>query len=107
MTLKQKILKLLGKGTPMLSMDMAVILKVHKGAASEAAKELNKAGFIHVCEWRHNPKNGGNKVYAIGPGENAVKPEGKYDGRVRSYFEPKRPFVPHADVAAAWLRNPI
>lgn len=96
MTLKEKILKLLSKGTPMLSMEMSDILKVHKGAASEAAKELNQAGFIHVCEWRHSPKNGGNKVYAIGAGENVIK---------YTRVEPvvKKPFVPHADVAAAWM----
>lgn len=103
MTLKNKILHLLRKGTPMLSMDMAVILKVHKGAASEAAKELNKAGLIHVCEWRHNAKNGGNKVYAIGPGEDAIKPEARWEPRNRYVAPTKGPFTPHADVAAAWM----
>ena len=103
MTLKQRILKLLCKGTPMLSMDMAAVLGVSKAAASEAAKELNKAKFIHVTEWRHNAKNGGNKVYAIGAGVDAVKPDGNKDDRIRSDPAPKGPFKPHADVAAAWM----
>ena len=96
MTLKKRILALLEKGTPMLSMDMAVALNVSKAAASEAAKELNKADFVHVIEWKHSPKNGGNKVYAIGPGENVVK-------YVRTASVERGPFIPHADVAAAWM----
>ena len=96
MTLKQRILKLLEKGTPMLSMEMAAILNASKPAASEAAKELNQAGFIHVCEWRHSPKNGGNKLYAFGPGVDVVK-------YARAAPVARVPFVPHADVAAAWM----
>jgi len=98
MTLKEKILKLLSQGTPMLSMDMAEKLKVSKAAASEAAKELNRAGFIHVVEWKHSPKNGGNKIYAIGQGENVINP------KHRPRFEiDKTPFKPRPDMAAAWM----
>ena len=103
MTLKQRILNLLRKGTPMLSMEMAEILKVPKGAASEAAKELNNAKLIHVCEWRHNAKNGGNKVYKFGPGEDAVKPEARWEPRNRYVAPAKEPFKPRPDVAAAWM----
>ena len=98
MTLKQRILKLLGEGTPMLSMDMAIILRVSNGAASEAAKELNRDKYIHVTEWRKNAKNGGNKVYKIGAGIDVVKPQEKM---VRTEPIDKLPFKPHADVAAA------
>ena len=103
MTLKQRILELLGEGTPLLSMDIAKILNVSKAAASEASKELNKAKYIHVCEWRHNAKNGGNKVYAIGPGEDAIKPEARWEPRNKYVAPTKGPFTPHADVAAAWM----
>ena len=103
MTLKQKILKLLGNGTPMLSMEMAEILNISKASASMATKELHETQFIHIAEWRHNAKNGGNKVYAIGPGEDAIKPEARWEPRNRYVAPTKGPFTPHADVAAAWM----
>lgn len=108
LSVKERVLKLLGKGTPMLSIDMATVLKITKASASTAAKELHDNGFIHVSEWRHNPKNGGNKVYAIGTGVDAVKPESRYSPRNKALpADDPSTFVPHADVAASWLRNPI
>ena len=108
LTIKDKILNLLRKGTPMLSLDIAQVLKIEKGAASQAAKELHVAKLIHIAEWRTNAKNGGNKVYAYGEGEDAVKPEPKFAPRNKKQemYVPKV-FIPHADVAAAWMRNPI
>lgn len=99
-TVKQRILDLLRDGTPMLSMDIADVLKVSKASASEATKELHLAGKIHVSDWRHSAKNGGNKVYAYGKGQDAPK-------SIRTVKKIDEPFTPHADVAAAWLRNPI
>ena len=87
----------------MLSMDMAYVLNVSKGAASEAAKELNNAKLIHICEWRHNAKNGGNKVYAFGEGKDVTKPEPKWQPRERFIPLEKEPFKPRPDVAAAWM----
>lgn len=103
LTIKDRILNLLRKGTPMLSMEMSDKLKISKAAASMAAKELHEAGWIYVAEWRHNAKNGGNKVYALGEGKDATKPEPKYKPRDRSIPADDKPFVPHADVAAAWM----
>ena len=107
-TIKDKILNLLRKGTPMLSLDMAHVLKVDKGAASQAAKELHDAKLIHIAEWRMNAKNGGNKVYGYGAGEDAVKPEPKFErkSKKQEVYVPKV-FVPRLDEAAAWMRNPI
>lgn len=102
LTIKDRILNLLRKGTPMLSMEMSDKLKISKAAASMAAKELHEAGWIHIAEWRLSPKNGGNKVYALGEGKDATKPEPKYSPRNRS-VPVDEPFVPHADVAAAWM----
>ena len=96
MTVKERMLALLSEGTPMLSIEMAKILNITKASSSMTAKELNEAGFIHVCEWRHNPKNGGNKVYAIGTGVDVVKPSLRSPNR-------NEPFKPHPDVAAAWM----
>jgi hypothetical protein len=107
MTIKKRILDLLRKNGPMLSMDMATVLKLTKGTASQAAKELHDHGFIHIHEWRLNYKNGGNKVYANGPGADAVKPESNWRPRAKAEVIARGPFVPRMDVAAAWLRNPI
>jgi predicted transcriptional regulator len=99
-SIKQRVLCFLRNNEPMLSMEIAKELNLTKAAASEATKELYLASKIHVVDWRPSNKNGGNKVYAYGKGEDAPKP-------VRSEKEAVAPFVPHADVAAAWLRNPI
>ena len=107
MTIKKRILDLLRKNGPMLSLDIATVLKLEKGTASQAAKELHDHGFIHIAEWRTNAKNGGNKVYALGLGEDAVKPELNWKPREKVEAYKKVPFVPRMDVAAAWLRNPI
>jgi predicted transcriptional regulator len=107
MTIKKRILDLLRKNGPMLSLDMATVLKLDKGTASQASKELHDHGFVHISEWRTNAKNGGNKVYAIGPSTDAVKPEPNWRPRVKVEVVLKGPFVPQMDVAAAWLRNPI
>jgi len=103
MTIKKRILDLLKKNGPMLSMEMATILKLDKGTASQAAKELRDHGFIHIHEWRHNAKNGGNKVYKFGPGEDAIKPEARWEPRNRYVAPSKEPFKPRPDVAAAWM----
>lgn len=118
-TVKQRILALLGEGKPMLSMAISDKLGISKAAASETTKELHRAGKIHVAEWRNNKKNGGNKVYAIGKGKDAVKAiraikddmpfvhtihDVQSDSSAKVI---KAPFKPHADVASAWLRNPI
>lgn len=107
-TIKNRILKLLKKGTPMLSLDMADVLRIDKGAASQAAKELHRDGFLHISEWRMHPKNAGNKVYAYGYGEDAIKPAPRSPlrNKVEVYKAPKV-FVPRPDEAAAWLRNPL
>ena len=107
-TTKDKILSLLREGTPMLSLDMARVLKLDKGTTSQTAKELHDAGLLHIIEWRCNPKNGGNKVYAYGAGKDVTKPESKFASRdkTQEVYVPKV-FVPRPDEAAAWLRNPI
>ena len=105
MTIKKRILDLLRKNGPMLSMDMATILKLDKGTTSQASKELHDHGFVHISEWRLNAKNGGNKVYAIGPGTDAVKPEANWRPRVKAAVVPKGPFMPHMDVAASWMTH--
>ena len=132
MTVKNRILDLLEKKGPMLSLDMARVLKIGKGSASQAAKELCDDGFIHITEWVNNPKNGGNKLYAYGKGINAKQPETQIERQLRINAEkipepskaekiPEQPkiklrppvvhtnigFVPRPDVAAEWLRNPI
>jgi len=107
-TIKDKIMELLRKGTPMLSLDIAHVLKIDKGAASQAAKELHVAKLLHIAEWRSNVKNGGNKLYAYGKGEDAVKPEPKFErkSKKQEVYVPKV-FAPRPDEAAAWMRNPI
>ena len=99
-SVKQRILEFLRDSEPMLSMDIAKALKITNASASEATKELYLASKIHVVEWRPSTKNKGNKVYAYGKGEDAPKP-------VREEKPVAPPFVPHADVAASWMRNPI
>jgi Mn-dependent DtxR family transcriptional regulator len=99
-TVKQRILDLLREGTPMLSVEISDALKISKASASESTKELHLAGKIHVSDWRHSAKNGGNKVYAYGKGKDIPK-------SIRTAKIIDEPFTPHADVAAAWLRNPI
>lgn len=91
----------------MLSLDMAHVLKLDKGAASQAAKELHQAKLLYIAEWRTNNKNGGNKVYAYGTGEDAVKPEPRYAPRKKLEPEPStKNFTPRPDTAAWWLRSP-
>jgi DNA-binding Lrp family transcriptional regulator len=101
MTIKKRILDLLRKNGPMLSMDIAAILKLSKGTASQSAKELHDHGFVHIIEWRTNAKNGGNKVYKIGPGKDAVKPEANWQPRAKIEPYKKVPFIPRS--ANWWL----
>ena len=82
-TVKQKVLALLREGTPMLSLDMARVLNLDKGTTSQTAKELHDAGLLHIIEWRCNPKNGGNKVYAYGKGIDAKQPETQIERQIR------------------------
>ena len=103
MTIKKRILDLLKKNGPMLSLDMALVLRLEKGTASQASKELHDDGFIHIAEWRTNAKNGGNKVYKFGPGEDALKPEPNWKPRIKPVVAPQVPFIPRMDVASAWM----
>lgn len=107
-SIKQRILALLRVKGPMISMDIAAALELTKCSASQSTKEMHDAGFIHISEWRVSSKNGGNKVYAVGPGKDAIRPDPRFTAKHKpAEQQPKEPFTPHADVAAAWLRNPI
>lgn len=100
LTAKQRVLNLLREGEPMLSIEIAQALNISYASASEATKELYLRSKIHISEWRRNAKNKNVRVFAFGKHDDAPK---------SIHFEKSatEPFVPHADVAAAWLRNPL
>lgn len=84
----------------MLSIEIAKVLGLTGASAGEATRELHRAGKIHIANWRHGRRNQGTKIFAFGKGRDAPKP-------VRAEKPPAEPFIPHADVAADWLRNSI
>jgi hypothetical protein len=61
-------------------------------------KTLHDRSKIHIGSYELNKRGQASRVWHWGDGDDAREPvmEGN-----------KRVFIPHADVAAAWLRNPI
>jgi predicted ArsR family transcriptional regulator len=107
MSFKRRVLKLLQANGPMISLDMADVLRISAAAASTAAKELHTEGLVHIKEWRANSKNGSSKVYMYSAGVDAAKPEAKWQARSRFVAEADKSFVPHADVAASWIPRKV
>ncbi len=61
-------------------------------------KELHRQSKIHIGAYEINKRNQASRVWYWGDGDDVREP---------STVKHKDGFIPHADVAAAWLRNPI
>lgn len=61
-------------------------------------KTLHERSKIHIGGYEINKRNQVSRVWHWGDGDDAREP---------STVKHKDGFIPHADVAAEWLRNPI
>ncbi len=61
-------------------------------------KTLHDRSKIHIGSYEINKRNQALRVWFWGDGDDAREP---------NIVRHKDGFIPHADVAAAWLRNPI
>lgn len=59
---------------------------------------LHNTSKAHICEWQLNSKQVYAAVWCFGDGDDVREP------RVLKHADH---FIPHADEAAAWMRNPI
>jgi hypothetical protein len=61
-------------------------------------KTLHERSKIHVAAYEINKRGQASRVWVWGDGDDAREPV---------MLGSKEVFIPHADVASAWLRNPI
>ena len=61
-------------------------------------KALHRQSKIHIGDYEFNKRGQVSRVWFWGDGDDAREPVMSGNKQI---------FVPHADVAAAWLRNPI
>jgi hypothetical protein len=88
-----QVLQKVGKATV-----SALVVLTSKDIKSvrNAVKTLYTTNKIHIGSYELNKRGKVSRVWAWGDGDDAKAPV---------IF--KQVFIPHADVAAAWLRNPI
>jgi hypothetical protein len=61
-------------------------------------KTLHQQSKIHVGAYEINKRNQASRVWYWGDGDDVREP---------NIVKHKEGFIPHADVAAAWLKNPL
>ena len=91
----EKVLQKLGRATPTAL--IAMTGKPNKTVLS-TIKALHGRGKIHIASYELNKRGRVSRVWAWGDGDDAREP---------IMVGNKEVFIPRADVAAAWLRNPI
>ena len=89
-------LQKLGKAT---SNALTKVTGKPKGTVVSALTALHVAGMIHIGAWELNSTGHMTRVYYWGDGKDVDAPIAKPRDQVS--------FTPQADIAAAWLRNPL
>lgn len=103
-TVQQGILRLLKRGDNYTSSKLAENLNAALPAISIALGALYDKDLVHIADWRFSTQNRLMRIYAFGKGKDAKKPEEKVKKKIA--IKPKAKLV-HADVAAAWMFNPV
>lgn len=76
----RQALRMLRDLGPMITKEFAMEADISVNLASKALRRLCRKGAVHICEWRHEPREVGvgvfpRAVYALGPGRHAPKPK--------------------------------
>lgn len=88
------------------SKQLAAITKLHRGTVTRILKDLRDAQMIHISRWEVNHTTMPTCFYKWGSGADKREPIYIPKSHTTALHESMLSW-PRADIAAAWLRNPI
>ena len=93
------ILQALGNLGIASSRELATVTKLHRNTVTRVLRDLRNDGKLHICAWEANGTHMPTCFYKLGRNPDMPKPKNI------TCLKPKH--AVRADVAAAWLRNPV